>query len=307
MQPQMTFGTFTFSTSTFSLLLALSATLCFSTSSLVYAEYSKKVSVLWMNCFKAAVAFIALSLTVPLTGGWHSPAAASIAALMLSGLLGLNIGDLFLLSAYTHLGVARTLILFGFQPLFVGIAASFLFGQALDPRRFLAVIFLIACLATFSLERYKKEKRWDFKGLWHALAGVLLDTSGILLTRAAFEKSPEITPLEGNFYRCFAALIGFAVISRFRPVNLLQGLQLQPTRVKWILAAAGLAGTFLSLLFYLSAVKIGHLASITGIAITGPIFATALESILHKKPPSAYLLTAFAFFAMGFYILINAA
>lgn len=287
--------------------LALGATLCFATSSLVYADYSKRVSVLWMNCFKATIALIALILTVPIFTEWHAPSLLSVSGLLLSGLIGLNIGDLFLLSAFTKLGVSRTLILFGFQPLMVGIGAYFIFGQDFDPTRLLAIVFMIACLFTFSLERYRKEKRWEVAGLIYALIGVALDTCGILITRAAFTESPELAPIEGHFYRCLGAVIGFAAMSQLRPIGLIKNFRQWDLRSRGLLIAAALGGAYLSLLLYLSAVKIGHLASIASISITGPMFAATLESVIHRRPPSRYLLIAFMFFCLGFYTLLRTA
>jgi drug/metabolite transporter (DMT)-like permease len=288
-----------------SLFYALGATLSFASASIVYAAYSKRVSVLWMNCFKSFVAFIALAITIPIFSGWHPPSSLALAGFILSGLIGLNIGDLFLLSAFTRLGVARTLILFGFQPLLVGVAAYFLFGQALNPQRFLAVIFLIACLFIFSFERYRTERRWEISGLFHALMGVVLDTCGILITRASFANSPSVTPLEGHFFRCFGALIGFAVLAQIKPIGLFKNFQVFPVKNRLILIAAALGGTYLSLFFYLTAVKIGNLASIAGIAITGPMFATLLELVVNRRAPNRYLIAAMACFSVGFYILIR--
>jgi drug/metabolite transporter (DMT)-like permease len=285
------------------LLLTLGATLVFATSSLVFADYSKKVSVLWMNCFKATLALIAFAITVPLVTQWHWPEPRSIAGFLISGLIGLNIGDLFLLSAFTRLGAARTLILFGFQPLMVGVAASFLFDQPLNPERLIALVFLIGCLFTFSLERYRQDKRWEFRGLLFALIAVSFDSAGILLTRASFAASPLVSPFEANLWRCGGAVLGFIAISFFRPINFKEGFLQWPAKTRLTLVAASLGGTFVSLSLYLFAIKIGHLASITAISITGPIFATALECIYHKRAPSKYLLVAFAFFLAGFYVL----
>lgn len=289
------------------LLLALGATLSFASASMIFAIYSKKISVIWMNCFKAVTAFVALAVTVPFLTGWHHAETRSIIGLLLSGWIGLNLGDLFLLSAFTRIGAARTLILFGFQPLMVGVGAYFLFGQKIPPERLLAVVFLIACLFTFSLEKYRENKSWEFTGLFHALLGVALDTCGILITRAAFSNSPEISPLEGHFYRCAGAVAGFAVLAYFRPFDFRKNFQLQLPKAKFVLIGASLAGTYLSLALYLSAIKIGQLASISSIAITGPIFATTLEHVIHRKAPSRYLLIAFFFFAIGFFILLRTA
>jgi uncharacterized membrane protein len=120
--------------------------------------------------------------------------------------------------------------------------------------------------------------------------------------------SPEITAMEGHFYRCLGALLGFAVISfTFQKVRLVQNFRLWTPRVRTLLIGASLGGTYLSLILYLSAVKIGHLASISSIAITGPMFATTLECLVQRKAPSRYLLVAFVFFCVGFLILLRAA
>jgi drug/metabolite transporter (DMT)-like permease len=290
----------------YALLLTLGSTLAFSSSSLVYAEFSSRVSVLWMNCFKCSIAFLLLILTLPFMGGWHRIEPIVVGEFLISGLIGLNIADLFLLKAFTKLGAARTLMLFGFQPIVTGVGAYLLFGQSLNPTKFIAVFFMIACLFTMSLESYRAHKNWAIGGLVLALVGVTLDACGVLITRVAFETTHTMTPVESHFYRCLGALVGFAVMSRFKPLPLIDGFTRWDRRTRLLILAACFGGTYLSLLLYLNAVKLGHLASLAGITITGPMFATTLECLVKKKAPSRYLLTAFGFFAVGFYILIAA-
>lgn len=288
------------------LFLALGSTLAFSSASLVFAEYSSRVSVLWMNCFKSLVAFILLCVTLPLFfGGWHKPEPIVIAGFLLSGLIGLNIADLFVLKAFTKIGPARTLMVFGFEPLMVGLGASLLFNQSMNPLRLIAVALMIACLFTLSLERFRTHRTWEISGLFIALIGVALDACGILLTRNAFESTINHTPYEGHFYRCLGALFGFAAMSFFKPLPLISGFTRWPMKQRALLLIASFGGTYLSLLLYLNAVKIGHLASIAGIAITGPMFATALECAIKKKLPSPYFAVAFAFFTAGFIVLLK--
>ena len=169
-----------------SLFFALGSTITFATSSLVFAEFSRRISALWMNCFKCIVAFAFLALTIPITTGWTPASFESLTGLVLSGFIGLNLGDLFLLNAFAKLGAARTLMVFGFQPLFLGFAAHLVFGQKFNPHSLLAVFFLIACLTTFALERFRQERVWGVNGLIYALIGVSFDASGVLLSRAAF-------------------------------------------------------------------------------------------------------------------------
>lgn len=282
-----------------------------------------------MNTAKAFIAMLLLLITLPLLfwfqnklGTWVAPTDTATGVLLLSGFIGLGIGDLFLLDAFIRIGVSRTLMLYGFQPLLLGLAGAAFFDQTFDGRRLLAIVFLIGCLVVFSLEKYRESKSWEFRGLLMAIIGVSMDSTGVLLTRFAFEDSPHTQPLEGHLIRCFGALFAYVCVAGFihsrrwlmrsngGPQNTAPVVGLfsnflrfdNPSRALILLGC--FAGTYLSLCLYLTAIQIGHLASISAISITGPMFAALLEAIIHKKRPSRYLGIAFLFFICGFTILM---
>ena len=72
-----------------------------------------------------------------------------------------------------------------------------------------------------------------------------------------------------------------------------------------IVTAAGFFGTFLSLSFYLMAIQKGHLAAVSAVAGTAPLFAMMIEVGLGKRKFTAYLGAGLAFFVLGFVILIT--
>lgn len=309
-------------------LLTLGAALSFSSASLIFAKFSRSVSVIWMNAAKAFVAMILLILTLPILfwfqGGvqaiatWVPPQEIATGLLLISGFIGLGIGDLFLLDAFIRIGVSRTLMLYGFQPLLLGLTGYLLFDQSFDSRRLIAIIFLIGCLVIFSLEKYRESKSWEIRGLVMAIIGVSMDSAGVVLTRIAFENSPHTEPLEGHLIRCIGALLAYILIAGFiharrkltgsaekTPViGLISNFLRFDPKSKALILLGCFAGTYLSLCLYLTAIQIGHLASISAIAITGPMFAALLESLLNKRRPSKYLGLAFAFFLCGFSILL---
>jgi len=228
------------------------------------------------------------------------------AFLILSGLLGLAIGDVFLFKAYSIIGPGRTLMLFGFQPLILGSIAFVLFDQAVDTNRFWGIFFFVSCLFIFSLEARRQRGHWEWRGLIYALVGVLFDASGVLLTRTAFEMTPELSSLEANLYRFAGALLGFAIIARFvRPIRLVERFMSETPRRRALVVLACICGTLVSLALYLAALKSGHLATLSGIAITAPLFATFLECIVRRKWPSAYLWLALLSFTLGFWIILG--
>jgi drug/metabolite transporter (DMT)-like permease len=283
---------------------ALASNLAFSVAILIFTSFSLRTSVLWTNCFKALVAFIAFFLSVSLFAGWSDIAWSPLLAFLTSGLIGLALGDMFLLKGFTLIGPSRSMVLFGFQPLFLAVAARVLFGQSLDLSRLFAVLFLIACLVSFSYERYVQHKNWGLKGIGCALAAVLLDTVGILMTRFAFDTDPNLHVFEGNAYRCAGALIGFAFLHQwYQKIEFTKHLKRLNAKTLGLILLGSFLGTYLSLALYLQAIKTGHLASISAIAITGPFFAAILEHVYLKKWPSKSFALAFVFFILGFYFL----
>jgi drug/metabolite transporter (DMT)-like permease len=287
------------------LLFALCANASFATASILFTEYSKRTSSTWMNFYKASVAAISFILTCWFLNLFRIIPGESFALLVVSGLSGLMIGDIFLLKAFVLLGSGRTLMVFGFQPIFLGIASKYLFGQTFEPLRLLAVIFLILCLFSFSFESFKAKGHWEVKGILFALIGVALDGAGVLMTRAAFEMVPELSPFYANCIRAVAAAGAFVLMSFIPKVglNLTEPFKtLLPLQRLWI-TVASFFGTFMSLSFYLIAVQNGHLASISAVAGTTPLFATLIETVLGKRKFSIYLAAGLLFFILGFAIL----
>jgi drug/metabolite transporter (DMT)-like permease len=286
-------------------LYALGANFCFALASQVFTHYSRRVSAQWMNCMKALVAFIAFLMVVGFSGDLGFPGLEVAALMILSGALGLGIGDWFLLSAFREIGPGRTMILFGFQPLLFGAFGYFLFDQTVPMHKFWGILFFVLCLVTLSRESFRVDRSYGLKGLTFAFVGMLLDASGAMISRWVFDHHPELSVFEGNMYRCLGALLFFAFMSRVQPLHFVSTFKLQSTRGKWLVLLGSLLGTFVSLSLYLKALQSAHLASLSGIAITGSIFSASLECLIHRKLPSKSLVVAFIFFFAGMSFILS--
>jgi len=259
---------------------------------------------MWMNAFKACVAVALFGVAYLSTSAFSRvPNITSLMAFFISGVVGLNIGDIYLMKAFSRIGSARTLIIFSFQPIFLGLFGYFIFGQVVDPRKAVAIFFMMACLFIMSYEKFRLDGRWELKGPLYAGIGVLLDSCGILLTRFAFDADQEVSVIEGNFYRCIGAITGFFIMAQVRPFKLVETYKKMKLKSKLVVTAAAVLGTFVSLTLYLNAIRYGNLAAVTAIVGTGPIFAAILESVITKKAPSIYLYLSLSLFGMGFYLL----
>lgn len=281
-------------------IYALAANLSFAVGVQFFTHYARRVSTLWVNCYKGLVAAALFGLTALLRGGFQGVGAGEAALFLLSGMMGLGLADVFIIKAFALMGPGRTMMLFGFQPLIIGSASYLLFGQALEPAKVYAVFFFVVCLFIFSLESFRKHGHWNARASLFGLAGVAFDGLGVVITRYAFNSSPGLNTVEGNFYRALGALLLFAGIAAVKPFGFVEKLrELRLSGAAWI-TVGSIAGTYLSLLFYLSAIRYsGALAAVSGIAITGTIFASAFECLTERRAPSRYLLASFAFFLAG--------
>ncbi|MCT4643244.1 MAG: DMT family transporter [Bacteriovoracaceae bacterium] len=281
-------------------ILALLANLSFAFGSQFFTHYSRRFSPIWMNVSKALVAAFAFCAIILLTSGFHEISLLNFGIFFLSGFIALGIGDIFLLKAFSKIGPGRTMLLFGFHPVIVGILSFFILGQIVPSRKLIGIVFFLACLFIFSLETFKKEGKWDVSGLIFAFLGMAFDAVGVLITRYAFDMNSNITSMEGNFYRCLGALCSYLLIRLFINFDYFGNLRKLETKSKFYVLIGALFGTTISLGLYLRAIQTAqNLATITAISITSVIFASSFECIWQKKYPSKYLLSAFVFFAIG--------
>ncbi len=342
------------------LIFALGSMISFSLASIYFSKFGQKLGPFWMNYFKAAVAFIGFGIINLFLGSEFNLSQDSLIKLSLSGLIGLTVGDVFLIKAFMTLGSGRALMIFGFSPLFLAMGGYLFLGETLKWNQILAVGFLMCCLFSFSWEAKKTKGHWELTGLICALLGVLCDCVGVILTRQAMGESAQISIFEVNFVRTGIAVIFFsicrvlfffiqtmmkakdrthfigagrdftgsllqqqyftsralsAIENKFR-VKLFFIDFLEQTKVikkLWTLSIkdrreifiASLFGTFLSLSFYMKAVQIGPIATVSAVAGTSPLFSTLIEVLTGRKKVSRQLILAIVCFLSGFLLLIR--
>lgn len=258
-----------------------------------------------MNTFKAVVAGVGFVLYATLVTGWNPVETSSLSVFLMSGALGLGLADLCLFFAFADIGPSRTLMLFGFAPLMNGVLSYYLFDQTLDGQKLWAIVFMILCLLTFSYERRRLDRSWGLRGLLVALLGVFLDSLGVCSSRWAFEHSPMVTPMEANVYRTVGALMILSLLCWQKRQALLKPYWNLPNSERLLAVGSGVVGTFLSLWLFLSAIQVGHLATLSSIAVTAPFLAAVFESLFHKKWPGPFFWLASVFFVLGFLILFG--
>ena len=107
-----------------------------------------------------------------------------------------------------------------------------------------------------------------------------------------------------NTTRAIGALIGFLLLNPKSFHRLARDvIQMKPFERNLAIGASFL-GTFVSLSLYLRALKTAHVATLTAIAITLPIWVSLVVHVKRREWPNRYLWTAFGLFIVGF-VLMN--
>jgi len=283
----------------------LCGNLFFAASSIIYAQFAKKQGIFWMNFTKALVALVSCFVFLSILGWWTQAPSLLIWPFLVSGFVGLAFGDIFLIGAFARIGSARTMILWGFQPIFVSVGSYFFLNEKFDFTQIIAMFLLISCLISFSFEGFKRRGHWEIAGLGFALFAVFLDAIGLFFSRYGFESNSHLMPLEGHFYRCVGAMAGFLILQKFNPIRFYSTFKSLQLTDKYLVLLASFFGTFLSIFFSLMAVQIGHLPTIAALSITTPLFTATFEHIYERRWPSKIFLFAFFQFIVGFFLLVR--
>lgn len=283
-------------------LLALLANLFFASAAISFSKYSATYGSLWVNSFKSFVALLFMGFFFVAFGYYSQPLNSVTLLYMLSGLIGLALGDYLLIIGFEKIGPARTLLIFGIQPiLFLGIDYFFL-GLSLSYRVPIGVVFMLVSLFFAFYENKKARFDWSYAGILCGFFGVFLDFVGVVLTKIGMNMS-DSTIIEIHFWRMLGATVGLSLYHfTFRKPFLKFNTE-ENIYSKSFFIFACFVGTVLSLWCYLKAVEIGPLSSISAVAVTAPLFAGIFEWVFTKKPLSVKLMFSFVFFGIGFYFL----
>jgi drug/metabolite transporter (DMT)-like permease len=283
-------------------LLALLANLFFSAATISYAEHSKKYGSLWVNSFKSFLSLLLMTILFFAMGFYKTPVDQISLLYMLSGLIGLALGDYLLVIGFEKIGPARTLLIFGIQPvLFLGIDL-FTVPEKITWWAPFGVAFMLASLFLVIFEKQKSIYSWSLIGFLCGLFGVLLDFTGVLITKWAMNNGDHAI-IEVYFWRMLGALIGLMLFHLILRKQAFRFTLDETGRDKWLFVLACVAGTFVSLWCYLKAIEIGPLSSVAAVAVTGPLFAGLFEWLFQKKPLTINLILSLFCFSMGFYLL----
>ncbi|MEB3337175.1 MAG: DMT family transporter [Leptolyngbyaceae bacterium] len=187
-------------------LAALSAALVWSVAALVYTRVGQQISASMLNLIKGLIAIALLGLTLYIQGnGFPTVSPIAFSLLLLSGVLGIGLGDTFYFKTLNYLGPRRTLLLEALAPPLAALLALVFLQEQLSLINWLGIGVTIAGVTWVVSERTpnlpaEQPVQYLLRGTGYGLLAALAQAGGAVLSRSALTQS-NIDPLWSTLLR----------------------------------------------------------------------------------------------------------
>ncbi|MCW6037878.1 DMT family transporter [Spirulina subsalsa FACHB-351] len=271
-------------------LAALGAALFWALATVIYGQVGQTFAPLWLNLFKGGIAIALLTLTLLLTADpIPSQVLAPVGLLLISGVVGIGLGDTAFLFALSKLGARRTLLLETLAPPLTACLAWLFLGETLPLRAWLGIVLVLLGVGWVIAERtpdWVRDPAHLKQGLLWGVLSTLCQGVGAVLSRAALVQS-TLTPLWSTLLRLLGGmgmiilLLALLKTGQRRPT----GQILRSPKLWGAIALAALLGTYLGIWLQQTAFKLAPAGIAQTFLATSPLFVLPLAALL-KEPIS---------------------
>ncbi|GEK15302.1 EamA family transporter [Aliivibrio fischeri] len=273
--------------------LALAAACLWALSSMISVTPARHLGAFAYSRWRMGCVTIMLSSLAWFTGGWLSIESSHLYPMILSGLIGIFIGDTALFACFNRMGPRQAGLLFSCHALFSAILGYWLFNETLQGWELVGAISVFSgvSIAIFFGKKTDNQGTWDevrgniwiaiFLGLLaafcQALGGVI--AKPVMLTNA--------DPIAASAIRMASA---FAAHSLLRLMNVPISHPITPInfRILGIVALNGFLAMTVGMTLILYALQKGNVGMVALLSSTTPIMILPLLWLYTKKAPNRF-------------------
>ena len=197
-------------------IAALGTALCWTVVGIAFESAGKRVGSLSVNLIRLIFGFIFISIATYFSRGLFFPTDASVHNwiwLMLSGVIGLFLGDLFLFQAYVEVGSRISSLIMASSPPIAAILGYFLLGERLGAISLLGMCITIGGIAIVIVSKDSGEKKikteYSIKGLTYAFLGSFGQSLGLIMSKIGMG---DYNPMAATQIRIISGIICFGVL-----------------------------------------------------------------------------------------------
>lgn len=286
---------------------ALSAAFVWALATVLFGLLGKRLPPLLLNLVKGLIALGLLGITLVIRG--QPPVAIDLGPLLillLSGVVGIGLGDTAYFTAVNTLGPRRALLMESLAPPLAALLAGFALQELLPVRAWLGIGLTVAGVAWVISERLPvaagmeatRAPHWRSVS-WGALSA-LGQATGAVMSRSVLVDT-GVDPLWSSFLRLLGGLIVLLPLlarqgwPQLRP----QIQQLRSQRLLAGVAIAAFLGTYLGIWLQQTAFKYTETGIAQSLTATSPLFVLPMVALLGERiSPRAILGVSLSIFGI---------
>ncbi|MFH7029238.1 MAG: DMT family transporter [Heteroscytonema crispum UTEX LB 1556] len=268
---------------------ALSAACLWSVASVVYGRLGERIPPLQLNLIKGVIAIAMLTITIFLRSEiFPSLAPLTVCLLLLSGVIGIGLGDTAFLAAINCFGARRTLLMGTLAPPMTAIAALIFLQESLNVSAWCGILLTVLGVAWVVTERIPGTSDNSSTQLWRGIGFGLLaaitNAAGAILSRAAFATT-TIEPLWAALLRLNAGVLILLPLVWFTRGNATTLAYPYWRSRRVILASffAAFCGTYLGIWLQQTAIKLTAAGIASTLLQTSPLFVMPFAMWMGEK------------------------
>lgn len=289
--------------------LALAAAFLWAISSLLSVSPARHLGTFAYSRWRMGCTALILSSMAFATGGWSSVEPHLITPMMLSGLIGIFIGDTALFACLNRMGPRQAGLLFSCHAVFSAILGYFLFSETMQGTELVGavLVFLGVITAIFFGKKANTHELESIKGkIWVGvglgLTAAICQALGGIIAKPVMQTS--IDPIAASAIRMITAFLAHCLLrlsgaKLASPINPMTGKMLGITALNGFLAMA----VGMTLILY--ALQEGNVGMVALLSSTTPIMLLPLLWVYTKKRPNRYAWCGAILAVVGTGILVS--
>jgi drug/metabolite transporter (DMT)-like permease len=187
----------------------------FWTFTVIGFEYAgKRVGSLSVNILRLVFGLLFLTTTVFIMEGSLVVNASQYewSMLLISGLIGLVIGDLFLFQSFVDIGGRIALLIYSSVPIMTALLGYIIFDETFSVLTIIGMMITLTAIGVVILSKRDDSKKLHpklVKGIVFAFIGALAQAIGLVFSKLGM--SETVTPFAATQMRVMAAIVGFVI------------------------------------------------------------------------------------------------
>lgn len=265
---------------------SLSSAFIWAVAVILFKKSGESLNPFALNLFKNVLALTLLGLTIAVLAP-HPPQLPMLAlpTILVSGFLGIGVGDTLYLRALNAIGASRMAVSQTlYSPFVIALSAAFL-GERLRGGQWLGVAFVLSGILLVTYVRNAGLSQVDTRllrvGAAVGVLSVLLMAIGVVLAKPMLEQYDFLWVV---WLRLVGGLLGMGGVIAWRWNALAIVAEYRRVRQWPLIVAASFTGTYLSMLVWLAGYKYTHASVAAVLNETATLFIVLLAVVfLHER------------------------